>query len=142
MKTSRQQNAAQFRKLRRAQGRIKGVQPERSKAFLDFVRMHPCVCCQRKCRECVSRKYPTGCIGRGECVGVPVEAAHVGHTGKGMRVKCSDYETVPLCGQHHRLGKDSHHKLTKPGEFERVHGINLKEIWTELRRVWEAERAA
>jgi hypothetical protein len=41
----------------------------------------------------------------------PTEAAHVGE--RGMSQKCNDRETIPLCQEHHREGKRSHHKLGK-----------------------------
>ena len=50
----------------------------------------------------------------------PTEAAHVGR--RGLSQKCSDRETIPLCAEHHRNGKDSYHKLGK--RFWEHHGLD------------------
>lgn len=55
-----------------------------------WIRKQPCICCG-------TRRY--------------VEAAHVGTRGLGM--KCSDYETIPLCSWHHVQGPEAHHVLGK-----------------------------
>lgn len=39
------------------------------------------------------------------------EVAHVGD--RGLSQKCDDSETIPLCMEHHREGRYSHHKLGK-----------------------------
>jgi len=52
-----------------------------------------------------------------------VEAAHVGARGLGQ--KCSDFETLPLCRDHHRPGEDSHHRLGR--RFAEVHGLDIME---------------
>lgn len=71
-------------------------QPERSPAYLRWIRSLKCVICEMYGYEQLS----------------PTEAAHVGV--RGLRQKCSDRETLPMCGElHHRLGKASHHVLGK-----------------------------
>lgn len=119
---------------RRKRARISGRQPARDKQFREFVRIHPCAACQRKCRECQSRRYPVGCIGRGECVGVPVDAAHIGSTGKGMGQKCSDEETAPLCRPHH----EEQHKIGLEA-FQKKYGLNLLAIAAELVKRYREE---
>jgi len=58
--------------------------------YLAWIRKQPCICCG-------TRRY--------------VEAAHVGMRGLGM--KCSDYEALPLCPAHHVQGPESQHVLQK-----------------------------
>ena len=57
------------------------------------------------------------------CHNPRVEVAHIG-TG-GMGTKVSDYLTLPLCAQHHRLGKDSYHSVGNIETFQNIHNINL-----------------
>jgi hypothetical protein len=38
--------------------------------------------------------------------------------------KSSDYSAVPLCGAHHRSGRDSYHKLG-PRRFSQRHNLDL-----------------
>ncbi len=73
-----------------------------------------------------------------EELGSPVitEAAHIGD--RGMSQKCSDAETIPLCGEHHRTGKDSHHRLGK--KFWAHWGIDKKKLLAELQEAYEGHR--
>lgn len=48
----------------------------RDQKYLDWICTKPCVCCH-----------------------TPAEPHHEGK--HGMSIKCSDYETVPLCREHH-----------------------------------------
>lgn len=59
-----------------------------------------------------------------ECKGMPIEAAHV-RTGTdgAMGRKPSDRWVISLCRDHHR----QQHAMGEP-EFERIHGIDMKEI--------------
>jgi hypothetical protein len=66
------------------------------------------------------------------------EAAHVGQRGIGQ--KSSDRETIPLCAEHHRLGKDSVHRLGK--NFWQHHGIDRYALIRELQARYEKEREA
>lgn len=66
------------------------------------------------------------------------EAAHVGPRGLGQ--KCSDRQTLPLCAQHHRTGKDSHHTLQK--HFWSHHNLDRDALIAELNTKYEQERAA
>ena len=61
----------------------------RDAAYLDWIRSLPCCACGTKRN---------------------IEAAHVGHDG-GMRQKCSDFATAPLCADCHRSGPYSFHGL-------------------------------
>ena len=63
--------------------------PARDAAYLEWIRTLPCCACGRHPRN---------------------EPAHVGHDG-GMKQKCSDYATVPLCHVCHRTGPHSFHGL-------------------------------
>jgi hypothetical protein len=77
--------------------------------------------------------------------GLRSEAAHVGDRA-GFR-KCSDFETIPLCGagldkygkwrtdDHHREGKESVHKLGRT--FWEHHGLNRDELIARLNKCWE-----
>lgn len=67
---------------KRVSGRVRSETqgPERDPAFLAFVRQHSCLV-----ERCCSRR---------------IEAHHFGKRAKGT--KCSDYQTVPLCRDHHR----------------------------------------
>ena len=95
--------------------------PARDPKYLDWIRGLACVVC-----------WP-GSIGYSLST-THREAAHVGERGLGQ--KCSDYETIPLCAQHHRLGKDSHHVLSKA--FWAHHGLDKAAIIAELRRLYES----
>jgi len=63
------------------------------------------------------------------------EVAHVGARGLGQ--KCSGRETLPLCAEHHRLGRDSHHRLGR--KFFEHHGLDKAALIRELNARYEAE---
>ena len=66
-------------------------------------------------QDYMSRVADLGCI----CCGQPAELHHPRrHTGLGLR--SSNYDVIPLCPNHHRLGKVSIH-LGK-AQFERTFG--------------------
>lgn len=81
---------------------------------MGFIAAQPCIVC--KCR--------------------PVEVAHVGDRGYGR--KCSDLGTLPICTDHHRIGKYSAHVLGK--RFYEHHGLNkqalIEHYQAEYRRVY------
>jgi hypothetical protein len=91
----------------------------RDSLYLDFIRSLPCHVCDG----------PThwGLL-LPRCQDGPTEAAHVGR--RGLSQKSPDRETIPLCAKHHRLGKDSHHKLGK--KFWWHHGIDREKLIAEL----------
>ena len=81
-------------------------------------------------RDYMSRVADLGCI----CCGQPAELHHPRkHTGLGLR--SSHFDVIPLCPNHHRLGKVSVH-LGKV-EFEKRYGTQL-EILEKVNR--EIER--
>ncbi len=88
--------------------------------YLEWIREQPCVLC---------RKYDTQ-----KQMGI-TEAAHVGERGLGQ--KCSDRETIPLCGYDHREGSNSHHKLGK--QFWKVHGLDRNKLIAKYQEAYAAE---
>lgn len=67
----------------------------------------------------------------------PTEAAHIGTRGLGQ--KCSDRETLPLCGvEHHRIGAYSHHKLGK--RFAEFHGIDIGAAVAQYNEAYERSK--
>lgn len=82
-----------------------------------WIKKQPCVCCG-------STRY--------------IECAHVGMRGYGQ--KCSDYETLPLCGAHHVQGAESHHVLQK--RFWLVWGLDRLKLIAKYNRQYEKEKAA
>ena len=79
--------------------------PTRSKKYLAFVRTLPCVVC-----------------------GNPETQPHhvVGHGRSAMGTKCSDYETFPLCANHH-TGAHGIHTFGY-AEWESVYGCQLAHV--------------
>lgn len=79
-------------------------------------------------REHVGKRFPSHCKWvRGhqccvpDCLGVPIEAAHVrSGTGGGMAVKPHDKWVISLCRDHH----SEQHRIGEAGFVVR-HGINL-----------------
>lgn len=87
--------------------------PDRSRAYLDFVRGEICA---------------VNADAHHECAGV-TEAAHLEVHGKG--VKASDFLTVPLCTFHHRRSHD-----VGIVTFQITYRINLWEVATRLLVRW------
>lgn len=105
-----------------------GKRPDR--AYLEFIRRRPCVVCIRieetsTWHEIHSRSFQL----------TPTEAAHVGE--RGLMQKCSDRETIPLCSEHHRVDRFSHHRLGK--KFFEHYGIDRDFLIRELNAKYEAE---
>lgn len=69
------------------------------------------------------------------CANWDIEAAHVGPRAFGR--KSADEETIPLCGEHHRTGKDAHHVLGR--KFEAHHGIDFKIVIARLNHIWHMQ---
>jgi len=85
-------------------------------AYWKWLGTQPCCVCAMKG---LSQKSPT-------------EVAHVGVRGIGQ--KCNGWDVLPFCGvEHHREGKESHHKLGK--RFWVVHRLERFEM---IRRYQEA----
>lgn len=84
----------------------------RSPAHCNFVRGHEC---------CVP-----GCDQR------PIEVAHLREgTDAGMGRKSSDWFTVSLCLNHHRIGPQSQHSIGETS-FGKLHGIDLHALAAEF----------
>jgi hypothetical protein len=92
------------------------------RAYLAWIRTLQCVCCER---EFIGYWFGMQRSQR-------TEAAHVGQ--RGISQKSSDREAIPLCAQHHRLGKDSHHVLGK--RFWEHHGLDRFELLEHLNRAY------
>lgn len=93
---------------------------EQDKKYLGWIQTYPS--CLMKCHFIVTT-YISLCAGQ-------IVAHHVS-TG-GMGTKCSDYETVPLCNEHHREIHDKGKRI-----FQAKYGIDLKEEAERLRREYE-----
>src|SRR6267142_2138 len=76
-----------------------------------FIAAQPCMVCIKGRTE------------RGIPQASRTEVAHVGT--RGLSIKCSDRETVPLCSHHHRTLKTSIHMIGKTA-FEKLHRINIE----------------
>lgn len=127
-----------FAKLRKKWGEIKGRKPLHDPKYRRWIESLPCVACMA---EAVGDP-----IGTYELVdllvaleGRPSECAHVGPV-RGLRQKCSDRETVPLCGAHHRTNPDAQHQLQKA--FWAHHGLDRDALIAELTARFAQERAA
>lgn len=87
--------------------------PARDPLYCKWIRVHDCIVegCWRK----------------------PVEHCHVGHDG-GMALKCSDYNSVPMCWWHHRYWQHTKGKLpnmtpAETREFFARESARLFEEW-------------
>jgi len=87
--------------------------PPRDREYLTWIRSLRCCVCGRSPRN---------------------EAAHVGRDG-GKGVKCSDYATIPLCAQCHRIGPDSYHDGKKT--FAALHLIDYDALVSKYNSIWE-----
>lgn len=107
--------------------RSKGL---KDKNYLGFIAELPCVVCilpwrMEKSALCYSNVQSS-----------KSEVAHVGQ--RGLSQKCSDRETIPLCAEHHRTGKDAHHVLGK--KFWQHHGISAELLIAELNKRYEEQK--
>lgn len=92
--------------------------PARDEDYLDFIRSRRC------------------CVELGDsCKRHEVIPHHFGKTGKGKGQKCSDYETVPLCTNHHLL---VHHKGRS--WFYEKYRIDFYRVMRHLKGMYDAER--
>lgn len=98
----------------------------RNRAYMKFVTDQPCVICEISRAELAKMGFTGDKYDITQTL--HTEAAHVGV--RGMAQKCSDLETIPLCGEHHRTGKDSHHVLGK--RFWEHHGIDRQALIARL----------
>jgi hypothetical protein len=119
MRSAKAQAAAKaFKKQRRTWRSVKGLAPLRDPAYLAWIRTLPCVVCLA---GEISQHSPT-------------EAAHVGE--RGLRQKCSDRHTVPLCGEHHREGPYAQHRIG--ARFWMFWGLDRDAIIADLQRRYPA----
>lgn len=81
----------------------------------------------RTCRCCV-------CAAKGLEQTTPTEAAHSGPRGLGMR--CPDRQSIGLCAEHHRTGRDAQHVLGK--RFAAHHGIDIDILFAKYARMYDA----
>jgi len=68
------------------------------------------------------------------CEHLDIEADHVGARGYGVR--CGDDETLPVCSQHHRTGKDARHVLGR--KFWDHHGIDRAALLSHYAQLYES----
>jgi len=54
---------------------------------------------------------------------------------RGLGQKCSDYEAIPLCSYHHRVGNNSHHALGK--KFWSHWGLDKDTLIAKYNRMYE-----
>lgn len=134
--------------IRRAQVKRRRTGPARrssrihNPAYLEFLRGLPCYCCYREAYEFLVRiGGESGFIFAHTLYGrqkSDTEAAHVGFAGKprGMSQKCSDIESIPLCGhQHHREGPESIHKMG-PAAFFAHHGADRDSVIRTFQKLY------
>ncbi len=89
--------------------------PERSPEYLAWIRTLRCAVCQRA---------------------FGIEAAHTNATGmRGIGQKASDYSAIPLCFRHHRVDRDSYHKLGER-RFAEQHAIDIAELVVALNELY------
>lgn len=101
-------------------------------AYLKWLHRFACIVCLiQELRE----KWP-GDPGSSQIT--PTEAAHCGN--RGLSQKCSDREALPICCQHHRLGRDSAHKLQK--NFWEHHGLDRDALIRKYNARYDEEQAA
>ncbi len=102
----------------------------RDPARLKWIRSLPCVCCFAFMHAWNFTEYWK----RRDAAHRYSEAAHVGE--RGLSQKCSDAETIPLCGEHHRTRKYSAHRLGK--NFWAHWGIDKQKLLAELQTAYES----
>lgn len=99
--------------------------------YLDWIRSLPCVICVRP----TNRFYNYRLAKFEDRQKSRTEAAHTGP--RGLSQKADDRGAIPLCGdEHHREGKESHHKLGK--KFFDHHGIDRDALVAELNRKYDS----
>lgn len=99
----------------------------KDKAYLEWIRGLPCTAC------ILPWKYYVSGISYSNVQKYQTEAAHVGD--RGLSQKCPDRETIPLCAEHHRLGRFSAHRMGK--KFWEHYGIEKDVLISALNRAFE-----
>lgn len=100
--------------------------------YLAWMRRQSCLLCNDAIEK---RTFVGGMPYRQMC---QTEAAHVGQ--RGLSQKCSDHDTIPLCAWHHRISRESHHRLGKL--FWGFHGINRRLVIAGYRKLFAMQKAA
>jgi len=100
----RKRNEHREKLARKRRAKISGRQPLQDEEYKAWIRTLPC---------CVPA-----------CAGAWTECAHVGD--RGLRQKCSDHETLPLCAWHHRIGPLSQHRTGKM--FWEIHKLDREAL--------------
>lgn len=92
--------------------------PTRCPKYLDWIRTLPCA-------------VPA-------CGSVSnIEAAHTGPHGLGQ--KAPDYQAIPLCANHHRLGSSAIHQIGRTN-FEACFDFDIDALIEDLNSEWREER--
>jgi hypothetical protein len=108
----------------------------KDKKYVAFVGSLPCVVCESRLKRSDGYIPHSGTVW--VCQVGRSEVAHVGD--RGLSQKSSDRETIPLCAEHHRTGKDAHHVLGR--KFWQHHGLDRDTLIAELNARYEQEKAA
>jgi hypothetical protein len=87
------------------------VKPERNEKYLAWIRRQPCLVCSHR----------------------PCHAHHAGRRHMGQ--KPSDYTAVPLCPEHHVMGRYAYH-VVGHNAFVRMYQIDFQHAIRELNRRW------
>lgn len=106
--------------------------------YLAFIRDLPCLMCLASAEAVRASQFElnfAGWLGRSRVQATPTEAAHVGD--RGLSQKCPDRETIPLCAQHHREGKDSAHRLGR--NFWKHWGLDRDTLIEVLQQKYTAQ---
>lgn len=113
--------------------------------YLAFVRRLPCFCCWPGLwREALAVGYLPEEFAEfrlGQVQLTPTEAAHIGYesTRRGLSQKVPDSEAGPLCADHHRLARDSHHAGT--ATFWKKHPqLDRDRLISMLQRIFDDRR--
>lgn len=96
--------------------RSKGVVDE---AYKDWIQEMPCFICEKLGIQQVTI----------------TEAAHTGR--RGMSQLADDSTCIPLCMEHHREGKDAHHKRGK--HFASVHDFDMELLVQRLNEQYKEQ---
>lgn len=125
---------------------------EVSKDYKGFIAALSCVICGagpevahvrfgRTCPRCEGRGWieDIGLEGvfRVKCVDCHGAKYRYGKRPTGAGEKPSDWWTLPLCPQHHRLGPDCQHSMNE-AEFWQKHGIDALHLCTRLQDIYNS----
>lgn len=107
--------------------------PVESPKYLDFIRKQECETCPVN-EDGEKRTVPFWFQG----IFCKVEAAHTGNVGKGMGIKASDVDAIPLCTYCHTISDTSPHRMGSEKKWAKFHKLDLPAIrarlWAEFER--------